>query len=204
VKDEEDYGIPDEVLVQELPNGFLQCENDGTDVWCSHIESVITNNLDSISMWERKGAFVDADGKEFASIIVQVPLAPTKKIWLEAELQSCDMPQTRWLVLPEFEAVELPPLGFVHEGEGRGVLRSMILDWFNGVSDPDATCSNKGHGWDAQMVWEADLLHSGLDRFAQLWSVFTANECLTCSSKTFDLSEFVPVEEKGAGWGSTK
>jgi hypothetical protein len=160
----------------------LECDQ----VWCAHLANITRENLDTEFIW----------GEENAELVlrqsIQVPIVPTMSMWAEVTLTLNDRLKA---YMVEFDSVFI---GFIHRGEGRGVLRSMMIDWFRGTDFAAKECIQIGHSYKAQMVWQRDMQPNANEgrKFSQQWSVFTTGRCLVCNGEADDFSDLAPEDDK--------
>jgi hypothetical protein len=178
-------------VIEFLNNGHLNCHACG-QYWCEHINKSIVENEDS------KVLFFKPDNAALGSVDVEVPMMPTSNQWAHVTLEPAqDFPGLAFeVILPETDARnsdgELHMLGYLHPGEGRYVIRSMIYDWFRGeVPLETLKCSSRSHKFMQQMRWEQDMADEH-KQVAQLWSVWTTGSCLACSFNTDGLDDLIP------------
>lgn len=181
-----------EAWITPLSNGHLKCDICDT-YWCKHIQAVVTRNEDSPSI------FWNA---ELPSRRIAVPMMPTTNQWAEVTLEpAVELRSLSYeVILPETDArtgdPELHFLGYIHPGEGRMILRSMIYDWFRGHVDVEnLECKSRGHKLTQQNRWITDLADPQRSA-AQLWSVWTTGTCLGCSFTTDGIDDLIPDDDR--------
>lgn len=168
--------------------GLVECLEDGR-VWCEHVQEATTTNKDAVFVWGEENEELRPTQK------VYVPIVPTANLWAVCDLELNEKVHAYSVTfMSQF-------IGFIHRGEGRGVLRSMLVDWFLGFAGHDKTksCPNPNHTFAAQKMWERDFKLGGGRVFAQRWSVMTTDKCLGCAgvSDGFD-PDLIPDEDKKA------
>lgn len=186
------------IFFEETAEGYIRCQDDGDTLWCQHIVRLVKAGGDAPMLWQRKDQIIYGDnGEEHSDIQISVPFVPTKKMWINVTLEWTSIPNTRQLSIDEFDGKDYPMVGYVHPGEGRNAFRSMIYQWFLGVSNPDRICSNSTHGWKEEQQW---LKVVGEARTAEWlyhkWYLF-ANDgiCSFCDARNMDFSDLVPGSE---------
>lgn len=159
------------------PNGHIKCLDCKT-YWCKHLQACVLDNSDSELIWE--------DPK--SDVILEVPMIPTHNQWARMSLITTDLPTPTYEVnYVDADTGALHELGFLHPGEGRGVLRSMMFDWFTGFVDPrEIACRASSHKFVQQMQWEEDMKKGGSRQMAQLWCAWQSRSCLNCTWSTPD------------------
>lgn len=191
------FTVKDAVIVAE-DNGHLRCDEDKT-YWCAHIEFGVRNGLDVEFIWNYLDRF---ESNEWLPI--EVPMVPNHNQWAAVHLSIRKIGG-----MPVLNVNLLQPngddevfLGFLANGEGRLVLRSMVYDWFRGVVDVDSLkCMSRSHKFVEQMKWQDDMKDEQRGP-AQLWSVWQTGNCLSC---TYDASSGIDDLIPDAGknpWGS--
>jgi hypothetical protein len=179
-------------VIDDNKIGFLKC-NDCAENWCRHIELAINQNEDAETLWQIFDKELDDEG---GSLSIYVPISPKNKLWAVVDFQrSALIPgvMNAFLVRPE-----RPPimLGFFNRGDGRLVMRSVILDWFMSL-DSYPECADGTHGWQAERNWQANLLNS-TTKWYEYWCVYFYEKCLTCFQKNMnlDFSDLIPDDPK--------
>jgi hypothetical protein len=191
----------DDALIEPLNNGHLKCSLDAT-YWCKHIESAIKDSKDANAIWELE---------QYATtewIPLEIPIIPTSNQWAPVRLTLCKINSVPMIsvVYPGPSADQSNFLGYISEGEGRMIIRSMVWDWFQGAVDPTSIeCKSPSHKFAQQMRWERDM-QDERSMVAQFWSVWSTSACLGC---TFDSSvatdpDLIPDDPKTASpWART-
>lgn len=187
--------VDDEVLNFYTENGFLVCRECTNSFWCNHVEKAITTGADVETIWGPENE------ESVESQWVQVPIIPTI-----AQYAKCYLELNKKLhayvvsLLNHGETGELIFLGFIHKPEARAVLRSVVVDWFRGAFDPSSlTCLSTSHSFAAQQRWNKEV-RNPRTAFAQHWSVFFTQRCLTCAGALGDIADLVPSSEKASIW----
>lgn len=179
-----------DVMVTPRPTGTLACSR-CTPNWCEHIQRVVTDGLDATSVWDHVISNPTLPN-------VTVPILPSKNLWLTVQLLRPENPVgsiTSAKVKishpkpiprrPESEEV----LGFIAEGEGRNVLRQMLLDWFEPLVPPDGHvlsdgCKNLHHSPSTQYKLVNEVRGSQVNKFANAWTNYHFQKCIICHEST--------------------
>ncbi len=158
-------------IVVAKSNGHLLCENCGT-YWCLHVEQVVKDGEDADPIWD---AYPNTQR-------IEVPIIPTSNLWAPVLLmQPTDAKAKMYKLDYQFDLTTWSNMGFIHPGEGRSILRSMILEWFTGTQADDAKeCESAGHGYHQTLKYEADMKHPAL-KIAQQWSIWATGRCIGCT-----------------------
>jgi hypothetical protein len=169
-------------------NGHILCDECAT-YWCVHVEEVVKKNLDVNFIWEQYPGTQK----------IAVPIIPTANQWAMVELVEPDVhgvpTYEAWIDSGHSGIPDASLFGFIHESEGRLILRSMVLDWFEGTLAYDiVSCPSRGHGYKQQTMFMRDM-KSRKSGTAQKWSIWSTGKCLGCS---FDISrnkDLIPEKE---------
>jgi hypothetical protein len=168
-----------------LYSGLLMCSKHRETDWCQHIQIAVLDGDDAEIIWD------PADDVGLPDFIM-VPVVPSRKQWArvdfgdglhESEAVKCYLrPET---VEIDVQPEELDFLGFLNRGEGRGVLRQMIIDNLQLlVAQKKPICNSTRHGYKAELLWGEDMKRTWteVEKIAQYWSVINTQQCLTCST----------------------
>ena len=173
------------------PNGHLRCEECGTEVWCKHINMMIQDNGDSATIFEQYEA------AKSEPLELEVPVFPSSNLWQRVGLEA--HPKIRAFKVWILNNDSVNYLGFLNEGEGRNVMRSMFFDWFIGMVEfSSLECSSASHKFQAQVAWESAMR----DRPAQLanyFSVWNSKACLHCRLLVGSMNSDDLVPDAGDG-----
>lgn len=174
---------PGLVAIRQLDNGHLECTKDKT-YWCDHISDSVQRDLDVEPFWKQAELIV--------TTFMEVPIIPTANLWDRVRLDTIGKIQGFSVVQIGAHGEREDFIGFIHPGEGRRILRTMLFDWFAGNVDENIECDSKAHSYAAQMRWEADGKNH-IKSLAQRWSAWYTGSCLFCSSGgSNDFSDLVP------------
>lgn len=171
-----------------LPNGHLACDNCEGKPWCEHIETLVRENADAEILWQDEGEPYDA-------LELEIPVFPTANLWgrvvLEKSQRISLAYRASFFIRPGITADGVF-LGHIHGGEGRYVLRSMLLDYFQGAIDPRTLKCNAGvHTFKQEMKWQSDMKDPNT-AIMQYWSVWVNKTCIGCAIDASDWADLIP------------
>lgn len=175
-----------EVNIKPSRNGHLECRDCGIGThWCEHIEWYVQEGLDQKDIWDET-----EDGTlSLTGVRLMVPIIPRLSQWADVGFGAEHHGNYKMELLldskVDIKTGEVPSefLGFFSPGEGRMVLRSMVLTWFAPRDVEIKECQATTHDFQAQMSWERDHKKGReRERLAQHWSVFTKGFCLRCAA----------------------
>lgn len=155
----------------------------GDDVlWCMHIELLTIENGDADWIWSWAPTFE-----------VMIPMFPTSGLWVRASLRLVEKYDACVVSIETDESTEHIRMGFLHEGEGRNVIRQMILDWFDGQfgASTDLKCMSASHKLSSEVVW-GDAMRDANKRILNFWSVWDTHTCVYCRNGEGDISDLIP------------
>ena len=159
-------------------SGVLKCtitahQKQGVGQWCSHIKTAVQGGMDSDWI--------------FTPGHLIVPMFPTYDLFSEVRIEETIIAGGRKLLVPvqtggNFTA-DLDFVGFISPGEGRRVVRTMLIDWarnnYRAPGDKEGLqCRSKMHGMEAERALKQDISTSY--QAAVMWSVVTDGLCLHC------------------------
>lgn len=195
-EDEPDYEKAYEaVQISENKTGWLNCSAHKDKAWCIHIENAVKGHHDS-GLWTN----VELHQRQ-----IVVPIVPSRNQWaiVEFDIEDCPPGAVKvWWVPGWMENVSHARfLGFIHEGEGRQVLRTTLMDTLNAeIAGGSLKCLHGQHSYKAQMAWEQAVTEGTKNGVAEYWSVFNTHKCITCASNTTDdFSDLIP-DPGGKRW----
>lgn len=163
--------------------GNLSCSgvNCRAAVWCEHIQEVITSGHDAPSVWAH-GFSVDP-----WTPFVDVPVMPTQEIWAKVRLDqaSDSVLKVNLHAPPQRNPPDgySPFIGFISEGEGRAVIRQMLIGWFEpwyNQHSRDVPCGSIHHtpGRTMQVIRQGDA--NPVNKFINAWTLFFFQQCMIC------------------------
>lgn len=165
-------------------DGNIVCQAcPSTPNWCMHIELLTIENGDANPIWEM--------GELLWSI--QIPLFPTANLWTRASLKYVTKVDAYAVGISTDEATENIQMGYLHRGEGRNVIRQMILDWFDGQfgRSTTLTCMSSSHKPFQELQWQ-EAMKDDNRRIKNLWSVWDTHSCIACSVSPDAFDDLVP------------
>lgn len=187
-EDEDVEGIV-ELGFWAMPNGHIHCETCGNlnVPWCEHCEKLVRANGDAEAVWLENRPSIHH---------IEVPMFPNLNMWRRTEL----------VFVPRLDAYKMTiatpnmtepytVLGFLHEGEGRMVMRSMILDWFVAFAPSDLMCRASSHKFRQEMKWQDDMKDHN-KAIVQRWSVWSNGVCTGCTMAD-DWADLIPEDASG-------
>lgn len=179
--------------IRNLDTGFLDCVV-CRDFWCDHIQSLVTSNADSQAIWNP-----DLGGA-LPTQLVEIPVVPSAALWTTATLTLMSKLGAYKVTFEEGAFEQF--LGFIHPGEGRLILRSMMIEWFYGhVDSSELRCPMSSHSFPSQLRWDKDMMQRRT-AFAQLFSVWSNQKCLGClGTSVTNFDDVVPeADPRGGPW----
>lgn len=166
-------------------DGNIRCQScPESPTWCMHIEMLTTENGDAEPIWL---------GEEELNFDLQIPLFPTSGLWVKARLVYVGKLNAYKVGIDTEESTENLRMGYLHQGEGRGVIRNMILDWFDGVfgDNTNLKCMSASHKPLQEMAW-VEAMRDKNKRIKNLWSVWDTHSCIACTVSPDSFSDLVP------------
>lgn len=162
--------------------GFVKCGN-CEELWCDHIKKVVIENLDSSIIWHQVSKLPEDEPIDTV-INIQVPIYPSANKWGRVWLQrSKVVPAAVEMYLDREQSKTSVDefIGYLNQGDGRGVMRGLLFDWFEGAHPQwkDMTCGNAGHSFQNEMAYQQNI-KNGL-KIIEAWSIFTDDGCLSCT-----------------------
>jgi hypothetical protein len=145
---------------------------------CSHVKHAITDNLDN---------------RIFEFNEVEVPLSLQDSVWVRLALgetgnrlaKTVSIAAAHYftrsgLTIPEASYLEERYLGLTSPGEGRRVLRAMLIEWLRTWAvDTQPKCASRAHGIQAEVEWKNA---TELGKIQNYWSIILHNSCTNCQS----------------------
>jgi hypothetical protein len=174
-------------VVTPKSNGHLLCELCST-YWCLHVEDYVKTGDDADFIWS------DYPNPQQ----LEVPIIPTSNLWATVLLTKPENAKATMYRVEYFQTIAGDPefIGFIHPGEGRAVMRSVLLDWFTGTKAfPSMDCTSRGHGFTQITRLQKDMKNPGM-KIAQQWSIWATGKCLGCTFSAANNSDLVPDGDK--------
>jgi hypothetical protein len=167
--------------------GQLYCDTHAT-IWCSDIEQVLRDNLDTESLWS---------DPYYTDKTVSIPILPSHSLWNAVRLDRVNNLRAYSVTQLGMKGDRDDFVGFIHPGEGRRVVRNMLFEWFNQVK-VNLTCPSEHHRFAQQRAFENNL-REPKTRMAEQWCLWGYRMCLSCvaasASPVGGFSDLVPGEE---------
>lgn len=179
-------------LLLDHKDGYLKCSECGLESWnwCPHIEDSVRAHADAESIWNIQD--------EQLPHFIEVPMYPSAMLWAPVELRKSDLIPTALRIVFYEEAPKLPiDLGFINPGDGRLVMRSMLIEYFESqiMRGRPFACESSSHGYKQEMKWQ-DNCRTNL-RIFEYWSIYRNKVCLACWDDIMNFSkDLVPSSEK--------
>lgn len=181
------------VQIYGTKEGYLECKTCPTPTfWCEHIEYAVVKTLDAPTMWDDES---DNNHQSF-----WIPVFPQKynlfgRVSFNGALPN--LHAVKAYFIPDGMPDEMKEhfLGFVHQGEARSVVRSMLLDYASAyVEQPDLICHSSSHGFAEQMEWEARLKMApdSAQRIAEAFSILNTQMCVACADPITSNNDLIP------------
>ena len=184
------------VLFAGQDDGHLYCHECETAVWCQHLASVVSGLGD----YE---LFFTEEHYDKGDFIVQIPAFPTRNIFMEAECAyRTDMADTLEVRFKDRNKNDYW-LGFMHPGEARNTLRSMLFDWFTAEFATVVFTCPAGTHKPAQEAKVQKLMATEAGFLMTRFSIWSMGMCTACiEGSTTDFSDLVPDDERQNPWAS--
>lgn len=163
-------------------SGYLMCRRDLT-YWCIHVEKILKEGADA--------PYIFSDLREMlGSAHIGVPIIPTRNIFAEIWAEEWREGSVKtWLNSPG-DAVQNQMfsdrgifLGFLDAGEGRSILRQLVLEEFASdfvPNEPQGKCGALGHNIFTQRIIERECQTDLGARLANGWCMRFYNKCYSC------------------------
>lgn len=185
------------ILVVES-NGFILCKSDST-YWCSHIELAVRRGEDTPYL----ASLLEVERGHVPPIVhpMSVPMFPTHNLWEDVNLEPTAIGNGgtwAWAVTRYDGQGNKEFIGFIGEGEGRLVVRTMLFDNFAQVDTSSLECKNPTHGLIQEREWKKAIQDSQ-GATAQYYSVARSGKCLACRARLADpnAEDLVPQDTGG-------
>lgn len=169
-------------------DGKIICDN-CSKTWCDHVSAYLNAGNDSFVLWDR--ALNDGDGYGEK---ISVPVVPTCNVWLTCRLIYSEKLHAFKVIIDPVDSGDEEFLGFIHASEGRYVIRSMFIDWFeaNKIKGPSIfRCRASTHRFQQEKEWKRKMqLHRWmLHEYIVVWST---GFCSMCNVLAADFGDTVP------------
>lgn len=180
---------PVEWIDFESTAGILHCGK-CDDQWCKHIEFVITEGKDAEEVWDGLTALSQRP--------LLVPVFPSYGLMHSIRLVEPEFV----LPYPAYKVKELngtKSYGMVTEGDGRSVIRMMLISDLLANNNIDE-CNKKSHSFKQELVFKKNMADS-TGRLAECWSLLHLGGCVSCVVGLPDDASFDDlVPDKESNW----
>lgn len=158
-----------------------RCTPPGSEPWCEHLAKVVTDNKDG-----EEGMVYDLSN-------VLIPMFPTHGLFTLASLDPNEKAGGRKIFVNQPNEPQPQFIGFLMPGEGRKVIRAMLIDWAIPNYNPATTqCNSRIHSAPAERYLQRCLeAQKGSLGYAQKWCIITEKLCLMCHDK---MNNFDPAD----------
>lgn len=196
-------------------DGMLTCNIcEESPWWCIHNEFVLRNGFDAVPHPLSTDGINDPPSEATLAAmpeVLVVPIAPSHWLWATSflgpiedsfrpiyfrsaqvafnERQDKPLPETHTFPLND----PLPMLGYLGAGEGRMIIRQMMLDWIKAQLHSVPACSSKLH---TKLRWsKSDLRNQRVtgEDYCDILSLYLTKNCVHCSRISFsDFAQDAP------------
>lgn len=144
---------------------------------CSHRQDVIRHNLDADQMWGMSGVPDE----------ILIPIMPSMGIYAHLSIQEIDdnpdMVSVYYVSERKGNAIiQSDFLGFFSRGEGRKMLRMMMLNYLEVKFIEIDKCKGPRHGITEERIWRANQGNL-MQHFKDQYNVWHYNLCTACFDK---------------------
>lgn len=172
----------DGIEIVSTLEGWMHCEEHSGTKWCKHMEECVKSGVDQGFIW------MPPRFEQDERFEIMVPVVPKLMAWVRCAL----------IYEPSLKAYgvifghDIPGGGindvfggYIHRGEGRLVLRSMFIDFFNGHHPENAPqCNSSSHTFQRERELRG-MLTSGTEHiFANKFYLITTGMCAACEVAT--------------------
>jgi hypothetical protein len=202
---------PDGGLWKLADNGHLLCNVcDADKLWCQHQEDMIKDlTSDQLIIWQKP------ENAEYPGLVyLMVPIFPSSNMWTRVDLRLHVTPtfvsyKVWWGDCPTapvddtFGVPEYVYLTTLTPGEGRVILRQLMLEYMWCDKDRRKECVSSSHGYHEETLWREHHKGGHSLFYAEDWSVYTTGMCIYCNMKTDNaLSDPTMLPETQGGWNN--
>ena len=160
-------------MLQYSPNGHIRCTTCDS-LWCAHTEAQVVDHSDSVVIWNRSATTEPL----VAEMSLAIPMFPTVNLWTTVQLVLDLTFAARYEVHWNRALGEFVQIGSINRGEGRRVIREMLVEHMYGDRARPDQCEAGIHFLKAEKNWQASRFSP--QRAAWDWCVYTTGMCLTC------------------------
>lgn len=194
------------VYEYDITTGQLKCtECVGSPIWCLHVRGLVRDGKDLSNFWPTN----DLVAPEYnVNCKVYVPVFPDANHWTYVELVAYSGPggAARYQILWEDYPLKYvdengtispsPVVGFLNRGEGRQVIRSILIEYMWGDPRRSYECKAAHHGYAQQKAFEANIAQTP-EYYYEAWSIYMTNQCLVCNTITGLDPNLIPASQGG-------
>lgn len=168
----------DGVEVVGTLEGWMHCEDHPNTKWCRHIEECVKAGVDQAFIWMPQN-FPQDDRFE-----LMVPVVPKLMAWARSALVYEPSLKAYGVIFgydtPNGGIADTFG-GYIHRGEGRLVLRSMFIDFFNGrYPGKTPECKSSSHNFQRERELRKILESGRENEFANKFYSVTRGTCVAC------------------------
>lgn len=150
-------------------------------VWCNHRTSWLQHNQDAEPLHRAltENVYFDTDG-----VYLLMPVMPTSKVfgrvWVKPHETGASDPKQFWSLSDQMEPTW--ELGLFTKAEGLGVVRKVLLNYYEVYVNQSAECMAARHDVRAQREWERHQGNPPL-KLAEAISIHDTRLCITCADR---------------------
>jgi hypothetical protein len=135
------------------------------------------NNLDADHLWK--------DYPIAENLII--PVVPTSQVFIKVKLSGMNADSAALTITMDDIGARKDDVfvGFLNPGEGRGIIRQHIINWFDVKFASIRQCNFQSHGPKAEAEWQARSVRSSTN-FLDRYSVWSFGMCVFCFTRTGD------------------
>lgn len=190
------------------PNsGLITCRHvhdEPNQVWCEHMGPCVQAGADADAIWEPTGTVGTPDGEGVPvfedQMRLDIPMFPTVGLWASVTLTLIPRP-----TMPMYSVEWDHPngrdgllIGHITRGEGRKVIRELMVEFMWAAPDREVECQAAHHGLAAQIEWSKCI--NDERRTREAWSVYIHDWCTYCRVNRGDNSDLIPAAENTGVW----
>lgn len=176
----------EEIVVTAVDGNPLVCTQHDLE-WCKHLEEILSYRSDSQEIFS-------PDHESVEQWVCVVPIFPTHGLFHSVKLKWIPFP------VPALDITDIDDdksYGILAEGDGRAVIREMLI--FDLMADrrDNILCKSKSHKFAHEMLL-AKHLEDKKWRLIEKWCILKTGKCHSClePGSTEDFSDLVPNKEK--------
>lgn len=191
-----------QVSIENFDNGHLVCSrfhpdtDDTPHFWCAGIEKFIKTGRDMLMIWDKTPESMHPDTQ-----YLQVPVFPTYNIWTRVTL-TLDTRYERYQITwaKSDDLLDSEVLGYLNPGEGRSVVRSLLIQKMETEHELPKTCGAYAHNFNEEMQFRKRI--QGPYAPAEHWMIWTTGRCIACERRLLEAfsDDVVPGRESTGVW----